>query len=146
MRLRKPASDSEIPTASMADVSFLLIIFFMITVTFAATRGLDLELPVNEDPSREIDPVESVLVVAQPDGALLVDDRPMALGDLLDYLHPKLTRNPDKPVIVRSEPEAPYGAMVAVLDELRQGKEKLGLPEEIAIALPTEREMTTWGY
>jgi len=146
MRLRKAMAETEIPTSSMADVSFLLIIFFMITATFAATRGLDLTLPENDDRPREIDPVESVLVVAQRDGGLRVDGRPMALDELLDYLRPKLTRNPDKPVIVTTEPDAPYGAMVTVLDELRQGKEKLGLAEEIAIALPTRREMIAWGY
>jgi len=146
MRLRRSTSETEIPTSSMADVSFLLIIFFMITATFAATRGLDLTLPENEDRPREIDPVESVLVEAQADGSLVVDERPMPLADLLDYLAPKLARNPDKPVIVTSAPEAPYGAMVAVLDELRHGKDRLGLAEEIAIALPTEREMVAWGY
>jgi hypothetical protein len=59
----------------------------------------------------------------------------------LGYLAPKLERNPTKPVILRTDPRASYGAMVAVYDELRQGRHKLGLTEEIRIALPTEREV-----
>jgi biopolymer transport protein ExbD len=60
---------------------------------------------------------------------------------VLEYLKPKLERNPEKPVIIRPEPSAPYGRMVDVMDELRQGKDKLGLKEEIRITLPTQREM-----
>jgi hypothetical protein len=75
---------------------------------------------------------------------LIVDGRPMAIDGLLPYLAPKLARDPRKPVIVQPEPRAPYGAMIEVYDELRQGKEKLGLREEIRIALPTQREAARW--
>ena len=35
----------------MADIAFLLIIYFMVTTTFAATRGLDFSLPQEDDRS-----------------------------------------------------------------------------------------------
>jgi biopolymer transport protein ExbD len=134
---------SEIPTSSMADIAFLLVIYFMLTITFAATQGLDVGLPpeVKNDP---IDPLESVLVEVQPDGLLRVDQRAMPLAGLLPYLEPKLRRNPQKPVIVRAADGTPYGAVVNVLDELRQGRERLGLAEEIRLSLPTEREAQGW--
>ncbi len=43
-------------------------------------------------------------------------------------------------MIVEADDATPYGPMVDVLDELRQGRRRLGLAEEINIALPTERE------
>jgi len=128
----------EIPTSSMADIAFLLIVFFMVTLTFAANQGLDFSIPP-EDDSVTIDPVESVLVEIQPDARLRVDQRPMELSQLLQYLEPKLEQNPRKPVIIKPHPEASYGAMVAVYDELRRGKTVLALAEEIRIALPTPR-------
>lgn len=42
MKLDTRVVSSEIPTASMADIAFLLVIYFMLTITFAATQGLDL--------------------------------------------------------------------------------------------------------
>ena len=48
--------------------------------------------------------------------------------------------NPEKPVIVKPDGLSPYGSMVDVLDELRQGKDRLGLEEEILVAIPTQRE------
>jgi hypothetical protein len=47
-------------------------------------------------------------------------------------------------VIVRTDPAAPYGDMVDVLDELRQLPDRLALPGEILVAIPTEREIEMW--
>ena len=49
MRIKRNNVDEEIPTSSMADIAFLLIIYFMVTTTFAATRGIDFSLPQEED-------------------------------------------------------------------------------------------------
>ncbi len=132
----------DIPTSSMADIAFLLVVFFMITLTFATQKGLDFGLPPENDADR-IDPVESVLVEVLADGRLRIDQQPTTLPTLLADLHPKLRHNPRKPVIVKTSPEAPYGSMVKVFDTLRQGEAKLRLDDEIAIVLPTEREIAT---
>lgn len=141
MHLKTRVVPTEIPTSSMADIAFLLVIYFTLTLTFATTQGLDLSLPRESDEPVEIDPVESVLVEVQSRERLTVDGRAMEIGELLSYLEPKLRRNPGKPVIVHPAPEAPYGAAVDVLDELRQGRARLGLEREIQIAVPTEREI-----
>lgn len=140
MKPRPQLISAEIPTASTADVAFLLVVFFMLTLTFAASQGLDFNLPKDESVT-EVDPVASVLIEIQPDASLQVDGRPLALDGLLEYLAPKLELNPGKPVIIHPLPDAPYGSMVAVYDELRRGRAELALAEDIQIALPTEREM-----
>lgn len=141
---RESKVTDEIPTASMADVSFLLIIFFMITSTFAATRGLDFALPEQEDNPPVIEKEESVLIEIQPGGQLLVDGQPMPLDGVLDYLEPKLERNPLKPVIIRPDPASEYGYMVDVFDELRQGAER-GV-EVKNISIPTQREIQAFWF
>ena len=140
---QKKVSD-EIPTASMADIAFLLIIYFMVTTTFAATRGLDFSLP-QEEVSPLVDKEESVLIQIQPGGVLMVDNTPMQLGEVLDYLKPKLERNPMKPVIIRPDQAAEYGYMVDVFDELRQAEEKIGI-EIKNISIPTQREVDMFWY
>ena len=142
MTSRTTRLSDEIPTSSMADIAFLLIIYFMVTTTFTATRGLDFGLP--PDDNSDFETTDSVLVEVHANGELSVDSRSMALDELLGYLKPKLTRNPQKPVLVRSDPEASYGMMVDVLDELRSGPAKLGLTGEIVIAIPTAREIATF--
>ncbi len=141
---REPASD-EIPTSSMADIAFLLIIYFMVTTTFAATRGLDFALPQDDDQTPVVEKEDSVLIEIQPGGNLVVDQKPMQLDEILDYLKPKLENNPMKPVIIRPLETAAYGDMVSVFDELRQGEEKIGV-EVKNISVPTQREIDQFWY
>ncbi len=135
----------EIPTASMADIAFLLIIYFMITTTFAATQGLDFQLPKEQDDTPLVEKEESVLIEIQPSGQIIVDSQPMLLEDILEYLKPRLERNPLKPVIIRPDPSSPYGSMVTVFDELRQAEDKIGLQIR-NISIPTQREIEAFWY
>jgi biopolymer transport protein ExbD len=40
VKLARRETPAEIPTASMADVAFLLIIFFLVTSIYSVTRGI----------------------------------------------------------------------------------------------------------
>ncbi|MHC4816279.1 MAG: ExbD/TolR family protein [Planctomycetota bacterium] len=145
MKFKRDKVSDEIPTASMADIAFLLIIYFMVTTTFAATRGLDFSLPQEEEDTPLVDKEESVLIEIQPGGALLVDGKSMELDAVLDYLKPKLERNPMKPVIIRPDPMAEYGGMVDVFDELRQAPDKIGMQVK-NVSIPTQREIEMFWY
>ena len=146
MKIKRDKISEEIPTSSMADIAFLLIIYFMVTTTFAATRGLDFSLPKDDqDTPPMVDKEESVLIEIQPGGVLMVDGKAMPLDAILEYLKPKLERNPRKPVIIRPNPDAEYGYMVDVFDELRQAKDKIGM-EVKNVSIPTQREIDMFWY
>ncbi len=145
MRFSKKDVSDEIPTSSMADIAFLLIIYFMITTTFAATRGLDFALPKDDDSPPQVEKEDSVLIEIQPGGQLIVDTRPMPLSEVLEYLKPKLENNPKKPVIIRPSQDSEYGYMVDVFDELRQAEDRIGLKVE-NISIPTQREVEQFWY
>ncbi|HKI86320.1 MAG TPA: biopolymer transporter ExbD [Thermoanaerobaculia bacterium] len=145
MKFERETVSDEIPTSSMADIAFLLIIYFMVTTTFAATRGLDFALPKNEQNPPVVEKEDSVLIEIRPSGQLIVDRKPMQLSQVLDYIKPKLERNPMKPVIIKPDPDAPYGDMVDVFDELRQADKKIGI-EIKNISIPTEREIEKFWY
>jgi biopolymer transport protein ExbD len=145
MKIDREPVDDDIPTSSMADIAFLLIIYFMVTTTFTATRGLDFALPEEDDSPPVIEKEDSVLIEIQPSGDLIVDQIPMPLSEVLEYLKPKLEVNPKKPVIIRPDPQSPYKHMVSVLDELRQAQDK-GFSEEIRISIPTQREIESFWY
>ncbi len=145
MKMNRPKVSDEIPTSSMADIAFLLVIYFMVTTSFAATRGLDFALPEEDDTPPVIEKEDSVLIEILPSGDLSVDQNPMRLEEVLNYLKPKLDVNPKKPVIIRPDPSSPYHFMVEVLDELRQAQDK-GFKEEIRISIPTQREIESFWF
>lgn len=146
MKIKVQRPSDEIPTSSMADIAFLLIVYFMVTTTFAATRGLDFALPKEDDTPPIVEKEDSVLIDIQANGSLIVDQKPMELTEILEYLEPKLQNNPKKPVIIKPQPEAPYGMMVAVFDVLRQGKEELKLEKDINVSIPTQREIESFWF
>jgi biopolymer transport protein ExbD len=145
VKFTKGKVSEEIPTSSMADVTFLLIITFMLTSTFAATRGLDFALPEEDKNPPLIEKEEAVLITIRPGGSLEVDGKSMPLEAVIDYLKPKLERNPNKPVIIRPDPAAAYGEMVRVYDYLRRGKDDFDL-EIRNISIPTQREIDQFWY
>ncbi|KAB2961984.1 MAG: biopolymer transporter ExbD [Thermoanaerobaculia bacterium] len=144
MKFTRRTISDEIPTASMADITFLLIIFFMVTNTFAATRGLDFAIPKDDKSTPLVEREESVLIAIHAGGAIEVDGRAMRPDQILEYLKPKLAINQTKPVIIRPDPDAAYGDMVRVYDVLREGKNK-GV-EVRNINVPTQREIDQFWY
>ena len=68
---RKTSMSAEIPTSSMADIAFLLIIFFMVTTVFSATKGLELALP-KEEKNAPPETQEAVFIKVAPDSSVTV--------------------------------------------------------------------------
>ena len=149
MKLKKKNQNPEIPTASMADIAFLLIIYFMLTTVFAATRGLEFGLPEPEDKQKRITWEEAIYIKVDP-GGLLVDGRFRDLPGLNQYVTQKMAQNPSKPLIVHGNPASPYRSVMDVLDELRQierrlqANPKLGRTYHMGVSLPTQAEVAEW--
>jgi len=139
MKLKRKFEEAEIPTSSMADIAFLLIIFFMVTAVFSATKGLEFSLP-KDDQNQPPEEEEATFVKVESDGSVLVDCNPTELEGILDYLEPRLTRNPEKPVILYTDAYAPYQAMIAVYDVLGSAEETRGFKVK-NISVPTQTEV-----
>jgi len=120
--------DEEINSSSTADIAFLLIIFFMVTTAFGTTRGLEMTLPKKQK-AEEVKTTEAVLIEIDEDGSISIDVIPYSVEDIQPYLEPKLARNPNKFVLVKSDLSAKYQGMVSVIDELRQvGVKNISIP------------------
>ena len=142
MKIRRTEVQAEIPTSSMADVAFLLIIFFLVASIYSVTRGIQFSLPRHDEQALTAEPEAAVLIEIASNGALTVDNRPMRLNQLQPYLAPKLQRNPTKSVILQTSLEAPYHAMTDVFDELRQvGVQNLVIPTSSELQLYGLREL-----
>lgn len=138
MKIIRRTMPVEIPTASMADVAFLLIIFFLVTSLYSVTRGIQFSLPKRDEAALTAEPEAATLIEIASNGALRVDDRPMRLEELQGYVAPRLARNPERSVILQTSLDAPYEAMTDVFDELRQ----VGVRN---LVIPTSAELDMYG-
>lgn len=127
---REDRDEAEVPTAGLADIAFLLLIFFLVTTTINVDTGIGMTLPpMLED--QEPPPVKDrnlfkILVNAQ--GRLLVEEEEAEIGQLRDRVKnhvtnygddPDLAVTPKKAVIsIKTDAKTPYDTYVEVLDEV----------------------------
>ena len=116
--MKKRVRAGEIPTASMADIAFLLLIFFLVTTTIDMDKGLGLVLPPKgeekEIPKRNI---SNILINAR--GDILLDKEPIQMRDIRQVVREKMAVNDKLIFSVKTHPKARYQAYVNVLDQLK---------------------------
>ncbi len=116
----KSTVGSVIPTASMADISFLLLVFFMVSTVFVRYRGIPVALPEAEK-IEELEMrrhVTSIWVSNQ--GVINIDDAVLPLDQVGPLIHAKLTANPRLVVSLKADADAEFGRVSDVLQELRK--------------------------
>ena len=125
-RTRTRAS-ADVPTASMADIAFLLLVFFLVTTVFDEEKGLRVTLPELQS-EVEVTSDNILFFKLQQDGSIRVQrgegaaEQEVARGEIADLWRREVATNPDLIAAVMTAPDAPYRLMVDVLDELQAAK------------------------
>jgi len=128
---KKSRNNSDIPMASLADIAFLLLIFFLVTTTIDVDRGIGLSLPAKgEETEVRTKNITNLLINAQ--GEVLLDNELIAINEIARRVEQKIQENPNLIVSVKTDRETKYDVFVQVLDEL-----KVANATRISIAEPT---------
>ena len=118
---RKSRVGQTIPTSSMADIAFLLLIFFMVSTVFVRYRGLPVILP-DAEKAQKIETKRNITHIwASPAGQVMIDD--MVVKDmptLMGIVAKKMQENPRIIVSIKADERAPYGVVSDVMEELRR--------------------------
>jgi biopolymer transport protein ExbD len=117
--------------APMADVVFLLLIFFMLTSSFVLEPGIEINLPravTAEDQIRQ----KHVLTITR-DNTLLLDKDVVSFTTLKNILEDTFANEASRLLIIRADKNVPHGLVVRALDISRQA----GVPQ---LAVATEKE------
>lgn len=127
---KRERDEAEINTASLADIAFLLLIFFLVATTINVDTGIGMTLPPKLE-DQEPPPVKernmlNILVNAQ--GDVLLEDEPSAVGRIREEVRthvvnygqdPNYAEGPDKAVIsIKTDQETTYDTYIRVLDEV----------------------------
>ena len=111
---------AEFSTASMSDINFLLLIFFLVTTMFAVQKGLPMALPGQQSKSVKLKKDNVVVLQAYANGSIVVrGSGPVRLEDLKQFVENKLIQNSKVVIVIETHPDADYGLMIDILDELR---------------------------
>jgi len=120
----------QIPTASMADIAFLLLTFFLVTTSLDLDKGLQLPLP----PKGEVAPMSTdkiATLFVNAAGEVLLDDEEIPMSAIKDRLKIRLAQKPDLIISIKTDSETQYQAFMSVLDQVQLAEATL-----ISIAEP----------
>ena len=120
IRERK-ARAGTIPDGGMADIAFLLLIFFLVTTTIDMDKGLGIILPA-EGQELEINKKNILNCLISASGAVLLGGEPVELKDLSRKVKEEIRANDKLIVSVKAHEKAQYDVYVAVLDQLKLAK------------------------
>jgi biopolymer transport protein ExbD len=118
--LKRRHPHPEIPLVSTADVSFLLLIFFLSTTIFATQRGISLELPRPGEAPLVLTEGATARAVVAWDQSVTLDGVPVPMASLGDAVRAKLRARPEILLVLSVDARAPYASMVAALDQVKQ--------------------------
>ena len=133
MDKKKSKVSDEVPSSSMADIAFLLLIFFLVTTTFPKDAGLAIVLP-EQGEDVAVSQRNILHIVIQPNGIVDVKrgESPQVQQvrpeDVESIWRQDVAANENLIAAVKTHPDAPYRFMVDVLDALQTaGAERISL-------------------
>jgi biopolymer transport protein ExbD len=123
MNKKRRFKGGEIPTSSMADIAFLLLIFFLVTTTIDMDKGLGIVLPAEgEEIEIKKDNILNCLINSR--GDVLLGGEPVKTRDLNKEIRRKIAENDKLIISVKAHEKTKYADYVAVIDQLKMANAK----------------------
>ncbi|CUU00865.1 Biopolymer transport protein ExbD, partial [Candidatus Kryptobacter tengchongensis] len=118
---RRKRAEAEIPSASMADIAFELMIFFLVATTFDVDTGIGLVLPPAAETTEQVKVKQSDIakLLVNAAGEVLLDGELITVPQIRETIKNKIKANPKLIVSIKTDRETNYSRYIEVLDELK---------------------------
>ena len=120
LKARRQGAQASVDMTPMLDVVFQLIIFFLVSTTFAVLPGISLKLP--ESTTAESTSNLGITITADKNGGLWFNDKQVSyktLGDELAKFDTKKTKKAEFPITIEADDEVTNGTIVKLFDVIR---------------------------
>ena len=108
-------------SGSLNDLSFLLIIFFIVIAGFNVNKGFLLNLPSKEKPV-VVNVNDIIKCSVSSDGSISLDGKRVEVSELKDIISGKLKNWPNMTFLLTIDGEAPYQSVVNLIGEVKSLK------------------------
>ena len=117
---RKTKISSEIPTSSMPDIIFMLLIFFMVTTVLREYSGLPVNIPKAEKIEKLKGKRHTAHIWISKEGLVSINDRLFAVQDVAKIMYDKRVSDPQVVVSLKADEEAKMELISSIHEELRE--------------------------
>ena len=121
MKLNKKVKiSSDIPTASMPDIIFMLLIFFMVTTVLREYSGLDVELPKAKRIQKLKSKRHTAHIWVSKQGQISIEDKLVRSNNVRHIMYTKRAADPQLMVSIKADKAARMGLISDIHTELRK--------------------------
>ena len=117
---RKTKLDTEIPTASMPDIIFMLLIFFMVTTVLREYSGLPIALPKAKRIEKLTSKRHTSHIWVSKDGLISIEDKLYASDGIRHVMYEKRVADPQLVISLKADERAKMGLISEIHGELRK--------------------------
>ncbi len=118
---RRKERKVDIPQASLSDIVFLLLTFFLLTTTIDVDKGIGLALPPKGE-TKEVRKENIANLLINASGQVMLDRQPIEIKMIREAIKQRLAERPQLIVSVKTDRRTPYDVYIAVLDQVKQAK------------------------
>jgi len=116
---KKKKKEVEIPTASQADIAFLILIFFLVSTTIDMDKGIQQILPAKgEQLEVRKENITNILIDAR--GKVLLDNKEVEIRNIKSEVQSMIAANEKMIFSVKTHEKTKYQTYISVIDQLKQ--------------------------
>lgn len=105
-----------IDLTALVDIVFHLMVFFMLTTSFAVVQSMELTLPSEAKSAPAATQMKLMRILIAQGGAVTVDERPVTIDSLQMLLADRIGNDPDTNVVIYTAQGVSVQQLVSVLD------------------------------
>lgn len=117
---RKTKVSSDIPTASMPDIIFMLLIFFMVTTVLREYSGLSVELPRAKRIEKLKSKRHTSHIWISKEGLISIQDKGCKIDNVRNVMYAIRAADPLLTVSLKADKSAKMGLISNIHNELRK--------------------------
>ena len=121
LKTKRERIRSNVDMTPMIDIVFQLILFFLVSTTFATLPGIKLNLPQSH--TAEATSMKGITITADSSGELFFNDKQVSmsgLGEELLTFDTGTTKKEEFPVSLEADSEVTNGTIVKIFDVIRE--------------------------
>jgi|TARA_B100000315_G_scaffold60821_1_gene55264 biopolymer transport protein ExbD len=118
--IRKTTLSSEIPTASMPDIIFMLLIFFMVTTVLREFSGLPIEIPKAKRIEKLKSKRHTSHIWISKEGLISIEDRLFNIENVRNIIYDKRVADPQIVISLKADELAKMELVSGIHNELRK--------------------------
>lgn len=126
--------EAEVDMTPMLDVTFIMLIFFIVTISFVQVSGINVTRPSGSPKQAQTQQAHPIVIEVRANGTIVMGGRQIDVNAIQENVQQGLAANEDATVIVVASGRADAGLMITAIDQARAAG-----AENVSIATTTTK-------